>query len=215
MTQPSQHEPLYGETYPTTSTSNSTPSNPTSGSGDSRDRGGDWAESDQFRPLYHFSSPENYMNDPNGLCQWQGRYHMFYQFRPTGVDRVHWGHTVSDDLIHWRDLPPAIYPTTERDCFSGPDAGGGRARRRHLSRNAVRERYRHRVGPAAAETGRSARTTPSFRGDNRSMTGADITPNSEGYRVFDPCIWKEEDGFYYSVSGTFKDGERGRGRDRR
>ena len=36
---------------------------------------------DPYRPLYHFSPPENSMNDPNGLCQWQGRYHMFYQFR--------------------------------------------------------------------------------------------------------------------------------------
>ena len=90
----------------------------TLGSGDSPGPGGGWHPT-SIRPLYHFSSPENYMNDPNGLCQWQGRYHMFYQFRPTGVDRVHWGHTVSDDLIHWRDLPPAIFPTTERDCFSG------------------------------------------------------------------------------------------------
>ena len=50
---------------------------------------------------------------------------------------------------------------------------------------------------------------PVIPGDNRSTTGADITPNNEGYRVFDPCIWKEEDGFYYSVSGTFQGGERG------
>ena len=64
--------------------------------------------SDPYRPLYHFSPPENFMNDPNGLCQWRGRYHLFYQFRPEGVDRVHWGHAVSDGVIHWRDLPPAL-----------------------------------------------------------------------------------------------------------
>ena len=77
------------------------------------------ADVDPYRPLFHFSSPESYMNDPNGLCQWRGRYHMFYQFKPTGVDRVHWGHTVSDDLVRWRDMPPALYPDVERDCFSG------------------------------------------------------------------------------------------------
>ena len=44
---------------------------------------------------------------------------MFYQFKPTGVDRVHWGHTVSDDLVRWRDMPLALYPDVERDCFSG------------------------------------------------------------------------------------------------
>ena len=74
---------------------------------------------DPFRPLYHFSPPEGFMNDPNGLCQWRGRYHLFYQFRAEGQERVHWGHTVSDDLVHWRDLPPALYPDKEKDCFSG------------------------------------------------------------------------------------------------
>ena len=74
---------------------------------------------DPYRPMYHFSPPENSMNDPNGLCHWQGRYHLFYQFRPKGQDRVHWGHTVSDDLVHWRDLPPALYPDKEKDCYSG------------------------------------------------------------------------------------------------
>ena len=51
------------------------------------------------------------MNDPNGLCQWQGRYYLFYQYRPEGPqDRVHWGHAVSEDLVRWRDLPIAIRP---------------------------------------------------------------------------------------------------------
>ncbi len=65
---------------------------------------------DPARPLYHFSPPENYMNDPNGLCQWGGMYHLFYQFRPDGIDNVHWGHAVSEDLVRWKDLPPALYP---------------------------------------------------------------------------------------------------------
>ena len=39
---------------------------------------------DPARPLYHFSPPCNLMNDPNGLCQWQGRYHLFFQFVPRG-----------------------------------------------------------------------------------------------------------------------------------
>ena len=76
--------------------------------------------SDPYRPAYHFSPPQNVMNDPNGLCFWQGRWHLFFQYRPGGAeDRVHWGHTVSDDLIHWRDLPLALYPDTEKDCYSG------------------------------------------------------------------------------------------------
>ena len=74
---------------------------------------------DPHRPYYHFVNPEGRLNDPNGLCYWQGRWHLFYQAYPPEDDRQHWGHAVSDDLIHWRDLPIAIYPNPEDKCFSG------------------------------------------------------------------------------------------------
>ena len=74
---------------------------------------------DRHRPAYHFVSPESTLNDPNGLCFWQGRWHLFYQAYPPEDRRQHWGHTVSDDLVHWRDLPYAIYPGIEKMCFSG------------------------------------------------------------------------------------------------
>ena len=74
---------------------------------------------DRYRPAYHFVSPESTLNDPNGLSFWQGRWHLFYQAYPPEDTRQHWGHTVSDDLVHWRDLPYAIYPGIERMCFSG------------------------------------------------------------------------------------------------
>lgn len=59
---------------------------------------------DPYRPLYHFSPPGPGLHDPAGLCWWQGSYHLFYLLSPTGVQ---WGrgHAVSDDLVHWRDLP--------------------------------------------------------------------------------------------------------------
>jgi len=84
--------------------------------------------SDPYRPTYHFVSPESSLNDPNGLSFWQGRWHLFYQGYPPdefpdpkdiGKRRQHWGHAVSDDLIHWRDLPYAIYPGVEEKVFSG------------------------------------------------------------------------------------------------
>ena len=109
------------------------------------------ASVDPYRPLFHFSSPENYMNDPNGLCQWNGRYHMFYQFRPTGVGRVHWGHTVSDDLVRWSDMPPGAVPRHRTRLLQRPDSGRAGSRNRDLPRDAVRKRHRHRVRPASDE----------------------------------------------------------------
>ena len=76
--------------------------------------------SDPYRPLYHFVSPESGLNDPNGLCFWQGNWHLFYQTNPPEEpSRPHWGHAISRDLIHWRDLPHAIHPHPERMSFSG------------------------------------------------------------------------------------------------
>ena len=83
---------------------------------------------DPYRPLYHYVNPEGNLNDPNGLCYWQGRYHLFYQAYPPPDPRQHWGHAVSDDLVHWQDLPLAIYPGIEEKCSSfnfGPIAPGG------------------------------------------------------------------------------------------
>jgi beta-fructofuranosidase len=76
---------------------------------------------DPQRPSYHFLPPSNWMNDPNGISQWDGQYHLFYQYNPLAArwGAIHWGHAVSDDLVHWADLPIALSPTP-----GGPDADG-------------------------------------------------------------------------------------------
>ena len=76
---------------------------------------------DHARPEYHFTPPANWLNDPNGLIRWNGRYHLFYQYNPAGPfhNTIHWGHAVSDDLRHWEDRPVALSPAPD-----GPDRHG-------------------------------------------------------------------------------------------
>ncbi len=74
-----------------------------------------------YRPQYHFSPPEKWMNDPNGLVYYEGIYHLFYQYYPEDIvwGPMHWGHAVSQDMMHWEHKPIALYPDEHGLIFSG------------------------------------------------------------------------------------------------
>ncbi len=79
---------------------------------------------DPSRPTFHVLAPGNWMNDPNGPLFYRGQYHLFYQHNPYGDSwgHMHWGHVASPDLLHWRHLPIALWPSKslgEDHVFSG------------------------------------------------------------------------------------------------
>ncbi len=82
-------------------------------------------QKDFHRPTYHFLPPKNWINDPNGLIQWKGIYHLFYQHNPFEAKwgPMYWGHAISRDLVHWEHRPIAMAPTPdspdEDGCWSG------------------------------------------------------------------------------------------------
>ena len=79
---------------------------------------------DQERPEFHLSPRVGWMNDPNGFSYYKDKFHLYYQYYPYDSQwgPMHWGHVVSDDLLHWEYLPSAIAPDMPYDyvgCFSG------------------------------------------------------------------------------------------------
>ncbi|KAJ5240932.1 Extracellular exo-inulinase inuE [Penicillium citrinum] len=76
-----------------------------------------------YRPQFHFSPAKNWINDPAGLVHHNGKYHMYFQYNPGGIEwgNMSWGHATSDDLTHWEEQPIALlargYPDSASEMF--------------------------------------------------------------------------------------------------
>ncbi|KAI9145030.1 glycosyl hydrolase [Paraphysoderma sedebokerense] len=79
---------------------------------------------DLHRPIYHFVPPSHWMNDPILYVDDRSgktTYHLFYQYAEHATVwqiPILWGHAISDDLIHWKDLPVALRPSVAADELS-------------------------------------------------------------------------------------------------
>ena len=152
---------------------------------------------DPHRPAYHYVNPESTLNDPNGLCFWEGNWHLFYQAYPPEDPRQHWGHAVSRDLVHWRDLPYCIYPDPEEKCFSGSTLVE--------DDRVIAMYFGTQVGNMVA-TSSDPLLLNWRKVANRAVVPIAAPDGSPlPYTVHDPCIWKK-DGVYYSLSGWARPG---------
>ncbi|MDF2512024.1 MAG: sucrose-6-phosphate hydrolase [Herbinix sp.] len=159
------------------------------------------------RPVFHFSSPVGWLNDPNGFSVYQREYHLFYQYHPysTQWGPMHWGHCKSIDFIRWEQLPAALAPDSEFDrigCFSG---------------SAVQEEGNHilmytGVAEKMNEDGTSTVIQEQciavgngvnyVKTENNPVITADMLPYGSSFFDFrDPKIWKE-DGIFYAIIGN-------------
>ncbi len=76
---------------------------------------------EKFRPIYHHTPKRGWMNDPNGMFYKDGVWNLYYQYNPYGSmwGNMHWGHSTTTDLIHWKDEGVAIAPDIWGTIFSG------------------------------------------------------------------------------------------------
>jgi len=159
---------------------------------------------DPHRPHYHFLPPANWMNDPNGLIQWKGQYHLFYQYNPDGPvhERMHWGHAVSSDLVHWTDLPIALTPTPGRADADGCWSGCA------IDNHGIPTLIYSGVHPQVVCLATSADDllTWEYYLGNPIIAGppAELLAGTGGH-FRDPFVWKEGD-YWYMLIGSKREG---------
>ncbi|WP_314001397.1 glycoside hydrolase family 32 protein [uncultured Paenibacillus sp.] len=165
---------------------------------------------DRFRLHYHLMPPIGWMNDPNGLIQFKGDYHVFYQHYPFEPRQgpMHWGHAKSADLVHWEHLPVALAPSEPYEMDGSGSAGGC------WSGSAVEENGKlaliytaHVDGNHPVEVQCLAVSRDGIRfekeTDNPVIAGP---PQNEVFGFRDPKVWKHGD-TWYLVIGCGKDGK--------
>ena len=165
---------------------------------------------DGDRPAFHLSPRTGWMNDPNGFSFYQGKYHLFYQYYPymSKWGPMHWGHVVSEDLLHWTHLPAALAPDTlpDRDgCFSGSAVELPDGRQLLMYTGVV-------SGPKLLDkTSKDTQTQCLAAGDgvdyekyggNPVLTAADLPEGGSPFDFRDPKMWREKDGTYRCVVGN-------------
>lgn len=146
-----------------------------------------------LRPVYHFTAPIGGMNDPNGFCRWKGNLHLFYQ--NNCGNGWFWGHAVSKDGLHWMDLPFAILPEQEKECWSGMVL--------IEEERAIAAYYGLNTGIMLAVC-----EDPMLLHWKKLNGGAPVipsvskSPETQQYIAFDPCIWKKGE-IYCLLSGKY------------
>ncbi len=171
---------------------------------------------DRYRMGFHLMPPEGWLNDPNGLCRFEGEYHVFFQYAPDWPrsGQKYWGHYISADLLKWRFAGTALSPDRDFDrngAYSGSavvtgEPGGQQKMRIYYTGNVKLEGdYDH------IDSGREANVvyTESTDGVHFSekqllMTGGDY-PADYTCHVRDPKV-SFENGIYSMVLGGRKRG---------
>ena len=170
---------------------------------------------DKNRLHFHMMPPTGWMNDPNGLCQFHGINHIYFQYTPflAGWGTKLWGHYTTKDWIHYEEEEPFLFPDTKWDrdgVYSGSAC---------VKEDGIHYFYTGNVKLQDKEydyimNGREQNTMHLFSPDGKNITVKELVMTHEDYpsnmskHVRDPKIY-EKDGYYYMIQGGRDDENRG------
>ena len=162
---------------------------------------------ERYRLGYHIMAPANWINDPNGLIQYKGEYHVFYQHHPYDENwgPMHWGHVKSKDCIHWKHCPIALAPGDEFDkggCFSGSAVdNNGELTLIYTGHNYIdkeKDTFYETQNIAVSKDGITFE-----KYENNPVIA--VLPEDSIHHFRDPKVWKHEDKWYMVVGNSTKD----------
>jgi sucrose-6-phosphate hydrolase len=155
-------------------------------------------EKDFWRQKYHIQGIVGLINDPNGFSQFNGKYHMFYQWNPLGTNHKNktWAHSVSSDLLNWERLETALRPDT---WYSKDGVYSGSA---IVDDDKLYLFYTGNVKDLEGNRESYQCLAVSSDGENFERWEPSIVNQPDGYtrHIRDPKIWKK-DGKFYAVIG--------------
>lgn len=169
---------------------------------------------DPYALKFHIMPKVGWLNDPNGLCQFKGKYHVFFQYAPFDEKGglKFWGHYTSVDMIHWKDETVALYADQPFDCH-GVYSGSAL-----IDDDKMYLYYTGNVKQVGAHdyitTGREHNTVMVVSEDGKIFIHKELVMANKDYgsemtcHVRDPKVWKENDA-YYMVQGARNKEDRG------
>ena len=167
------------------------------------------AADSRFRQEIHLMPPTGWLNDPNGLCQFGGVFHAYFQYSPFHTEGgvKMWGHCTSRDMVRWEYQGAVLYPDQPFDChgvYSGSAFTEDGVMYVYYTGNVKLE---DRADYDYINTGREANTVLVTSRDGQSfgpkqllMRNADY-PSDLTLHVRDPKVWKDQ-GTYYMIQGA-------------
>lgn len=163
-------------------------------------------KADPFLPAYHIYPKTGWLNDPNGLCEFKGDYHIYYQYSPLDAARgdIGWGHVSTRDFISYKRHEPFIYPDTDYDK-DGAYSGSA-----FIKNDKIYFFYTGNVKYPEGDgvrTGRDHNTLRIVSKDGLSYEKKDLIMDNDAYpedmtrQLRDPKIY-EKNGAYYMFIGA-------------
>lgn len=168
----------------------------------------------RFRLGHHLMPPVGWLNDPNGLCWYKGRYHVFFQYAPFDVEGglKFWGHYTSEDLVDWKYEGTALYPDSPYDChgvYSGSALAESEKLHLFFTGNIKIDGDYDYINEGRETSTLHVESEDGIHfGDKEEIISFEKYPEEFTCHIRDPKVWKENDKYFMVLGGRLK-GDKG------